>query len=282
MSLYGQSNFKLIMGRASKIIELEENPKKEYSIGPEIIKPNIPLIYKELLKYYMPIINTKEDLHNYILEIMKKDDKMNLSDKYLCSLCLIMNKNLLTKEIIEDILEEEFHLTLMKWLKTEKKAIEEINTDNSCQFNIYIGLLINIITLFEIFPIKSNDLCQFNFHKKLFNIYKLIKLNIKTSFPFLQSLKNILKVWKTQIDCFNLSKTIQNFTLLGKKTKKIKNKTKDVEKDKNETDADSDEKDLLSSKENKIKKVHFDLGQNKIFYFNKEDSPSQFIVLTKK
>ena len=248
MSLYGQSNFKLIMGRASKIIELEENPKKEYSIGPEIIKPNIPLIYKELLKYYMPIINTKEDLHNYILEIMKKDDKMNLSDKYLCSLCLIMNKNLLTKEIIEDILEEEFHLTLMKWLKTEKKAIEEINTNNSCQFNIY----------------------------------KLIKLNIKTSFPFLQSLKNILKVWKTQIDCFNLSKTIQNFTLLGKKTKKIKNKTKDVEKDKNETDADSDEKDLLSSKENKIKKVHFDLDQNKIFYFNKEDSPSQFIVLTKK
>ena len=271
MSLYGPCNFALIMGKTQKTIELEEAPKKEISLMPEAINPNI--INKQI-NCYMPKINTKEDLHKYILEIMKKEDKIILNYKYIFSLCLCMNKKFFTSEIIEDLLEEEFHITLIKWLKKERKAIEETNTDNPYQFNIYIGLLINIITLFEIIPIKSSDVCQFKFYTKLFKIYKIIKLNIKNSFPFLKSLNNLLNKWKKQIECFYLSKAIQNFTLLGKKTKNIKNKINNIEKA--ETDVDSDEKELLSFKKNKSnKKVFFDLEQNETQYFNKEDSPSQ-------
>ena len=223
MSIYGSCNFKLFMGDAqpiqqSKTIELEETPKKTIK-PPNTFFPNILLIFKDLFKYNLPIITNKEGLHKYILEISKIEEKMNLNEKYICSICLSINKNLFTKEIIESVLEEEFHLILMKWLKNEKHIIEEPNRDNPYKFNIYIGLLINIISLFEIFPIKTRDLCKFHLYKKLLKLSKLIKLNINNSFPFLLPLNKLLNKWKQQIDCFSLSPEAQNFTFLGKKTK---------------------------------------------------------------
>ena len=250
--------------------------------------------FKELFKNMLPKINNKEDIRRYILEIIKKEDQMDLNEKYISSICLVMNKHLLTKEIIEDILEEEFHLTLMNWLRKEKKLIQKSNKNNEnneniyYQFNIFIGLLINIVTLFEIFPIKSSDLSQFNFYKKLFKLNKFINLKLLNhSFPFLKSLNNLLIKWKNQIDYFNLSKAIQNFILLGKKLKRQtfattdKNKkNKKDEKDKSETDADSEEKEVSNIK-NKINKYHkkviFDLEKNEIFSFDKEKSPSQHL-----
>ena len=37
-----------------------------------------------------------------------------------------MNKYLLSKETIKDLLDEEFHLTLMKWLRREKNYIKDV------------------------------------------------------------------------------------------------------------------------------------------------------------
>ena len=220
MSIYGSCDFKLFMDDSKKIktIELEENPKKAKN-KIEAFSPNILIIFKDLFKYNFPKINNKEELHKYILEVSKIGDKKNLDEKYICSICLAINKNLFTKEIIEDVLEEEFHLTLMKWLKNEKHIIEKPNRDDPYKFNIYIGLLINIITLYEIFPITTKDLCKFNLYKNLLKLSNLIKLNIKNSFPFLLSLNKLLKKWKQQIDYFNF----QNFIFLGKKTKENNN-----------------------------------------------------------
>ena len=294
MSLYGQCNFELVMGNNTQDTKIEQDEmtiKRNKSVNyNQIVTPSL-ITFKELFKNMLPKINDKEDIHRYILEIIKKEDKMDLNEKYISSICLVMNKHLLTKEIIEDILEEEFHLTLMNWLRKEKKVIQKLNENNEniyYQFNIFIGLLINIVTLFEIFPIKSSELSQFNFYKKLFKINKFINLKLLNhSFPFLQSLHNLLIKWKNQIDYFNLSKAIRNFTLLGKKFKRQaftttdeNEKNKKDEKDKSETDADSEEKEVSNIKK-RINKYHknviFDLEKNKIFTYDKEKSPSQHL-----
>lgn len=297
MTLYGPCNFELFMGNNTQDTKIEQDEmdikrnKNEYCN--QIYIPSF-ISFKELFKNMLPKINNKEDIHRYILEIIKKEDQMDLNEKYISSICLVMNKHLLTKEIIEDILEEEFHLTLMNWLRKEKKLIQKTikNNENNeniyYQSNIFIGLLINIVTLFEIFPIKSSELSQFNFYKKLFKLNKFINLKLLNhSFPFLKSLNNLLIKWKNQIDYFNLSKAIQNFILLGKKLKRQtfattdKNKkNKKDEKDKSETDADSEEKEVSNIK-NRINKYHkkviFDLEKNEIFSFDKEKSPSQHL-----
>lgn len=252
-SLYGPCNFKLIMGDYPQQDDKnsKQNEKKDIRKvkTKNAFNPSNLLIFKDILGSNLPIISTSEDLHKYIYEIMMNQDKMDLNEKYICSICLAMNRNIMTKEIIEDILDEKFHLTLMNWLTSEKRIIEEKNENsNPYQFNIFIGLLINIISLYEIFPIKTSELCKFKFYEKLFKLYKLIKLNIKNSFPFLISLKNLLKKWKTQINYLQLSETIQNFTLLGKKKKSHNGKeiniiNKRVKKEEKETDADSDEKE---------------------------------------
>ena len=283
MSIYGSCNFKLFMGDTKQNKTGDAPKKTNLSEG---FSPNILVIFKELFKYNLPYINNKEELHKYILEISKIEDKMNLNEKYICSICLAVNKNLFTKKIIEDVLEEEFHLTLMKWLKNEKHIIEEINKDDPYKFNIYIGLLINIITLYEIFPIKTKDLCKFHFYKNLLKLSNLIKLNIKNSSPFLFSLNKLLKKWKQQIECFNLSINSQNF--LGKKTKKNNNEQQNdnnnndgvikIEfKDKNETEASSEEKEEANIETKTNKKISFDLQKNKIYFYNKDNSPSQLL-----
>ena len=264
MSAYGPCNFKLIIGNTQETID--EDPKIQ-----ETFSPNVSLILKNLFKNNLINIKTKEEIYKYILEIIKIEDSLSLNEKYICSIMIAMNKYLLTKEIIENILEEEFHLTLLRWLIKEKTAIEESNSENPYKSNIYIGLLINIINLYDIFPIKAKDLCEYHFYNELFKLNKLIKLKVNNSFPFLQTLKILLKKWKKQIDCFNLSKTIQNICLLGKKTKLTKKdkKNKKDENDKKDTDADSEEN-------RREKKVYFE-ESNKIFFYQKDKSPSNFL-----
>lgn len=280
MSSYDPCNFEFFMEEKQKTLDLEENNNPKIIETPKInnFYQNAPMIYKDFFKSIFPNVNSKEDIHKYILEVIKREEMLNLNEKYVFSLFLSLNKHLLTKEIIEDILEEELHLVLMKWLRKEKKTIKEPNFKNPDKLYIYLALLINIINLYELFPIKSSELCQFHLYEKLFKLNNLIKLSINNSFPIFKSLNNLLKKWKKQIDCFNLSKTIKNFILLNKKTKrKMFKETNDnikEDKEKSETDADSDEKEELKTKNKKNKKkkkVVFNLEKNQIFYFNKDN-----------
>ena len=317
MSNFGNNSFKLIMNNSSEsyeksTLESEEtvpmiNKKKNNLIFNSIEEAY--MVFKKMYSNILPTIDSEQEIHYYILDIMKDDDEMDLNEKYICSFYLAMNKHLLSKETIKDIIDEEFHLTLMKWLRREKNyikddinEIQDSNTNtNNYKFNIYIGLLINIISLFEILPIKSSDLAEFNFYEKLFKLNKFVKfklsLFIKISISFLYDrIENLLQKWKTQEECYNLSKNILIFTktkeknLLGKKTKRNDN----AEKDKEETEADSEEgassvkRNSVNANKtklgglfvknknnlNKNKKVNFDLQNNQIIFFDKEDKVS--------
>ena len=314
MSNFGNNSFKLIMSPGYE----HPNNSDSKDLHQIILSQNVfnfssiqdaYIFFRQKFSEKLPQVDSEEEIHKYILDIMKKDDEMDLNEKYICSFYLAMNKNLLSKDVIDDILEEEFHLTLMDWLKYEKKFVEDelyeaqnkSTNKNNYNFNIYIGLLINIISLYEIFHIKSKDLVEFNFYEKLFKINKFVKLNIKLniniSLSFLiNKIENLLQKWKIQQDCYILSQNILKFTKTREKTfLSKKTKRPEVSKEKEETEADSEEgvgsmnSDLTqnyNSKKlgglfiknkkniNKNKKVNFDLQNNQTFFFNKEERVS--------
>ena len=312
MSIFGKNSFDLIMNYYKKS-PLEKSSKS--ALNTEIGQLNLPKIqytitsvkdaieiYKKIFADKIPKIDSTEEIHKYILETMKKEDEMDLNYKYIFSIYLAMNINLINKEVIKDMIEEEVHLVLINWLDEEKRFVEdELYEKNKINtFNIFIGLLINIISLFEILPIKTNDLSEFKFYKKLFKINKFVKLNINlninVSLSFLvDKIENLLKKWETQLDCLYLAKNIKLFNdakekfFLGKKKKRSKD-----DKDKEDTEADSGSERGETSKEinetklgglfaknkkilNKNKKVNFDLDRNQIIFFDKEKIVSNLL-----
>ena len=312
MSIFGKNSFDLIMNYYKKS-PLEKSSKS--ALNTEIGQINPPKIqytitsakdaieiYKKIFAEKIPKIDSTEEIHKYILETMKKEDEMDLNDKYIFSIYLAMNKHLINKEVIKDMIDEEVHLVLINWLDEEKLFVEdELYEKNKINtFNIFIGLLINIISLFEILPIKSNDLSEFKFYKKLFKINKFVKLNINlninVSLYFLvDKIENLLTRWETQLDCLYLAKNIKLFNdakrkfFLGKKKKRSKE-----EKDKEDTEADSGSERGETNNEinetklggllainkkilNKNKKVNFDLDRNQTIFFDKEKIVSNLL-----
>ena len=312
MSVFRNNAFDMIMNYPCKespqeqntgiVIELEEQPIHETNNNLKITSLKEAInIYKKIFSERIPKIDSKKEIYKYIISTMKKEDEMDLNDKYIFSIYIALNKQLLNKSIKKDILEEEFHLMLINWLLEEKKyvEIELLENNNINYFNIYIGLLINIISIFEILPIKSKDLFEFNFCVKFFKIYKFvtlnINLNINVSLSFLiNKIEKILKKWDNQMECYYLAKNIKNYNekreqaLLGKK---IKRSNFDEEKDDTETDSSSDRGEsnndyklggLFNINKNKVinknKKVSFDLDNNKKIFFDKDNKVSDLLI----
>ena len=318
MSIFGKTSFDLMNSSynspyfvMTKIEQKEQNtrinPLEECKITS--LKEAI-ITYKRAFSGIIPKTDSSQEIHKYIIEIIKKEDEMDLNEKYIFSIYLAMNKHLLTEEIKKDIMEEEFHLVLINWLYGEKYYVEDVlgeieNKNNINTFNIYIGLLINIISIFEILHIKSKDLCEFKFYKKLFKINNFVKLNknlnINISLSFLiNQIENLLKKWDIQLDCFYLAKIIKSFNetknkkLLGKKTKRsCEEKERDKEDTEAESGSDRGESNSEISAENKFgglfvknkkalninKKVNFDLEINKIVIFDAEEKVSNLFSI---
>jgi hypothetical protein len=304
MSYLGNNLFDLIKNNQ------KENENQElYQESSHYIQDNsslrISTLEEAITEYYklfsekLPKKRSKREIHKYILDTMKIEDELDLNERYIFSIYISMNKDLLNKEIKKDIMEEEFHVTLMKWLQEEKALVaDEISENkNIYNFNIFIGLLINIISLFEILPIKSSDLFEFNLYKKLFKLNKFVKLykniNINVSLSFLiNKIEKILKKWKKKMECYELAQQIQKYNE-KKETKFIGKKKKRNEiilKDKEDTEADScsdrSESPILhklgglfnqnKAHTHKQKKVSFDLENNQILFFDKEEKVSHF------
>lgn len=304
MSIFGKNSFDLIMNyynenKEEKSIPITESaPSIQYSNDLKITSLQEAICtYKQLFSELIPKIDSEKEIHKYILETMKIEDEMQLYERYIFSIYIAMNKHLLNDDIKKDILEEEFHLTLMNWLVEEKRiVVNELDENNNIyNFNIFIGLSINIITIFEILPIKSSDLSQFNFYKKLFKLNKFVilnkNININISLSFLiNKIENILKKWKIQTNCYSLAKKIKTFNekkekkFLGKKTLRH---TELKEREDTEADSCSDRgestpgcksgglfKNNMGVKKNK--KVNFDLDKNQTFFYDEKEKVAHF------
>ena len=128
---------------------------------------------------------------------------------------------------LEDFYEEDCQLSLLNWawnihrrffgnkntepfanMNTNSNANCYLNKDllfkNNCLNNKAEILLFNILNIFEIFPIKPDDLKSLNFIEKL----KEIKKDMKSKNLILyKKIKKLIKFWKKMIKFFDSRKT---------------------------------------------------------------------------
>ena len=165
------------------------------------------------------------------------------------------------------------------------------------EINFIMELLINILNIFIFLPITSNEILNLKLYEKLSKIKKYIKSYANQD--ILNLIDIVLQKWKNQVDAENEEKIIARFKLnkLGIK----RNRTVEEKIEEQATEADSVDNDTnidcinninnnniiihnngninLNKKiKNKKIKISFDLSQNSVCYFNKDDMPFQITL----
>jgi hypothetical protein len=162
---------------------------------------------------------------------------------------ILNNRDILMN--LEEFYEEDCQISLLNWACDIHKRIkrqrnqrtclsldyyENINKDffkykNSLINNMEI-LLYNILNIFEIFPIKPDDLKSLNFIEKLKDIKKEMKIHNRIIY---KKIKKLIKFWKTMIKLFdeNKAKLLSENNNLNRKRQRENDETAKKEKDKN-------------------------------------------------
>ncbi len=252
-----------------------------------------------------------------ILSTLKNEEDLTLKDKLDFSFILSISKGNFTEETIKEFCEEECHLALLNWVwkyakKLKKFKLESelrekylLNRENNfeeffqkynillIEINFIIELLINILNFFVYLPITSSDILNLKLYEKLLKIKGYI--NSYVSQEVLNLTDFILKKWKTQVDFDNEEKIIARYKLnkLGIKRNRSGTDDQDTEADSIDNDTNGINNNIkinnlnihnnqninLNKKiKNKNIKVSFDLQQNSVAYFDKDDMPFQITL----
>ena len=258
--------------------------------------------------------NTEESKNNFkkfILDTIKNDDELALKDKLAFSLFLVMNTNCFNEDLINEFNEEECHLSLLNWIWRYNKKLKQFQLEHQLKINLFqnfdtflpnynkllieiniiMELLINILNFLAFLPINSSDILHLKLYEKLFKIKGYIKSYAN---EYLLNLINfVLEKWKAEVEAENEEKIITRYKLnqLGIK----RPRSQDDKDDKEDTEADSVDDNENNIKinnitDNKINsnlnkktkknniKVSFDLQNNSVIYFKKDDAPFQITL----
>ena len=211
--------------------------------------------------------NSVNELETYIIQIIKKEDTLNIFQKYNFTYSILLNSDKFND--LKEFYEEECHLSLLNWVWKERKTLKYPSYNLNHHLFLILALLNNILNIFLILPINSKDILDLHLFDKLNSIRSLIK-NWNMDISILNLIKEVLDKWKCSIE---ESKEI--------KLNKKRNRSEE------ETEADSDINLSLNNIKvifpqtvninNKIKKkkhVSIDLSKNKTIYFDKDEIPS--------
>jgi len=123
---------------------------------------------------------------NIILDLFKKDHLMDFEEKI--NLARIVLSYFSNFGIFEEFFEEECHLAMVNWVYKNKKFLEIEN-----EFTLQSTELLNIIlNIFEILPIKVEDIFSLNIYEKLNKFRKIMK---NKNFIIYQKLDRLLCYW---------------------------------------------------------------------------------------
>ena len=201
-------------------------------------------------------------------------EEEELKDKIDVVELILNNRDILIH--LEEFYEEDCQITLLNWaLSIHKKYLEKditiknkdlqtLNNDllykNNCLNNKEEILLFNILNIFEIFPIKPDDLKSLNFIEKLRDIKKDMK---SYNLLLYKKIKKLIKFWKKMIKFFDTQTSIFTFNKFNFEPKLEQKRQKEncdtVKKDKNKKSKYTECKEDISldetdSCENKNKK----------------------------
>ena len=188
------------------------------------------------------------------LNIEESDEAKKLTEEEIKSKMSIAELILNNRDILmnlEEFYEEDCQISLLNWACDIHKRIkrqrnqrtclsldyyENINKDffkykNSLINNMEI-LLYNILNIFEIFPIKPDDLKSLNFIEKLKDIKKEMKIHNRIIY---KKIKKLIKFWKSMIKIFDeqKAKLLSENIIINRKRQREEDETKKKDKDKN-------------------------------------------------
>ena len=247
------------------IISLEEEPNLLYiELQKEINIQNINLNNLfGILK-----INSIENFEIFIIETIKQETHLNIYQKISFTNSILLNNDKLDQ--LKEFYEEECHLSLLNWIWNERMFLKYPKSNINKFFGL-LALLINILNIFKILPIKSNDILDLKLFEKLIKIKEFIK-KWSNDHNIINLITLILNKWKTIVeeDC----------------EKKLNKKRRRCEE---ESIVNSDIS-LISNKYNvniqknfnnkKVKKnLKIELSKNKVLYFDKDTAPFEVSII---
>ena len=244
------------------------------------------------------LVHPNSDYMTPILSTLKKDEDLTLKEKLEFSYCLSLAIKSFNEDMIKEFNEEECHLTMLNWVWRYGKKFKEFRIENEIknsinltqnfdiffpkynilliEINFIMDLLINILNIFIFLPITSNEILNLKLYEKLSKIKKYIKSFANQDILNLTEI--ILQKWKNQVDVENEEKIEEQAT----------------EADSVDNDANVDYLNNINNNniiihnngninlnkkiKNKNIKISFDLSQNSICYFNKDDMPFQITL----
>ena len=247
------------------IISLEEEPNLLYiELQKEINIQNINLNYLfGILK-----INSIENFETFIIETIKQETNLNIYQKISFTNSILLNNDKLDQ--LKEFYEEECHLSLLNWIWNERMFLKYPKSNINKFFGL-LALLINILNIFKILPIKSNDILDLKLFEKLIKIKEFIK-KWSNQNQIITLISCVLDKWKFAVEEEYEKK-------LNKKRNKIESEVK------------FNNINLLSNKYNNVniqknfnnkkvkKNLKIELSKNKVLYFDKDTAPFEVSII---
>ena len=248
----------------------------------------IQKLREEDLKESLPSLDLEE--LNIEAENLEKEIKSKLSIVDL----ILNNRDILIN--LEDFYEEDCQLSLLNWAcninrkffaNKNFEPLSEANTHSDIQFPLnkdlffkknYLNnkaeiLLFNILNIFEIFPIKPDDLKSLNFIEKLTEIKQDMK---SRNLILYKKVKKLVKFWKKMIKFFDSQKalnqiseilpesqSLKHFDLTLNKKRLLENSSTE-KKEKGQKPENKDDNENISSSVTNTSLDEIESGENKI------------------
>ena len=179
-----------------KLCQIKEDPSNLTEVGLYIIQK----LREEDLKEMLPSLSLEESNSN------SENIAEELNSKNSIAELILNNRDILVN--LDEFYEEDCQLSLLNWAwnihrkffaekKIEKESERGINPQMTNKAEI---LLFNILNIFEIFPIKPDDLKSLNFIEKLRDIKKDMK---SRNLLLYKKIKKLIKFWKKMINFFD-------------------------------------------------------------------------------
>ena len=248
----------------------------------------IQKLREEDLRESLPSLNLEEKNSSFEKVAEEIESKLSIVELIKNNRDILMN--------LEEFYEEDCQLSLLNWawdihrrffgnknfetlfeMNSATNAHFALNKDllfkNNCLNNKAEILLFNILNIFEIFPIKPDDLKSLNFIEKLTEIKQDMK---SRNLILYKKVKKLVKFWKKMIKFFDSQKalnqiseilpesqSLKHFDLTLNKKRLLENSSTE-KKEKDPKPENKDDNEMISSSATSTSLDEIESGENKM------------------
>ena len=237
-----------------------------------------PLIFPE---EEMQAAESVKEFEREVIKKIQNDDELSIGGKISVTKYIIANQKYFSQ--LNDFYEEECHLSLINWVWEKKNLIkyQPFSYEQVIEMNFLLELLYNILNIFELLPIKSNDLLDLKLYEKLFKIKGYIN-KWPFSIFFSKKITDLCIAWEKIINDDSSDDSDDDCSKVSVLSKKRKREDEETDADSEENEKKSPEVSLVNNtpikpttetKKKKNKRIVIDTERNITCSFFKEEPP---------